>query len=111
MWPLESIDHAVLTAIGGDVLQPEAIEAIVAEARVMFEAGSADDRAAALRMEVEQLRTEQERLADAIASGGRFPGLMAKLDATERAGWSSLRRLTKLPRRRCSRLPGARLSV
>lgn len=84
VWPVEAVDQAVLMAIGGDVLEPDAIAEIVAEARAMFEAGAADDRVAAIRIELEQVQAEQGRLADAIANGGRFPVLMSKLDATER---------------------------
>lgn len=84
VWPLEAIDQAVLMAIGGDVLQPEAIEDVVKAARAMFDASQADDQTAVLQCELEQLETEQARVADAIANGGRFPVLMAKLEATER---------------------------
>ena len=84
VWPLEAIDQAVLTAIGGDVLQPDIVADIVKEARAMFDASMSDDGTVAMRCELEQLETEQARLADAVANGGRLPVLMAKLEATER---------------------------
>ena len=83
-WPMGAIDRAVLTAIGGDVLTPNLVEDVVRAAREQFEASTRSDSQNQLKRDLETVKREQTRLADAIAGGADVPLLVDRLQATER---------------------------
>ena len=84
LWPMEAIDRAVLGAIAGDVLVPDLVEEIVAEARAQFEASNRPDARDQLRRDLDAVEQQQARLTDAIAAGADAPVLVERMQATER---------------------------
>ena len=83
LWPMGEIDRAVLGAIAGDVLAPDLVEEIVAEARAQFGASSGPDVRYRLRYDLAAVEQEQARLADAISAGADAPVLVERLKVTE----------------------------
>ena len=81
---MAEIDRAVLGAIAGDVLAPDLVEEIVAEARAQFEASDVPDARDQLRRDLDTVEREQARLTDAIAAGADAPVLVERMKATER---------------------------
>lgn len=80
----ERIDAAVLTAIGGDVLRPAVVQAVVDG---VFEALAPDATAPALeqaRAALASVEAETARLVSALAIGGDLPPVVAALQERQR---------------------------
>ncbi len=84
VWPLQDLDAAVLASIGGEVLDADVLEEVVAEANRQFSSAQAPGNDATVRVELQAIEAEQERLAEAVAIGGSVPALARRLEATER---------------------------
>lgn len=81
---IERIDEAVLQTLGGDVLRPAVVQAVLDG---VFEAMSPQVRrqnVAGLRSELEQIDREIARLTEAIAAGGQLAPLLEALTARQR---------------------------
>ena len=77
------LESQVLTALGRDLMCPEAVEAFVAEFTASWnrlQAG-ASGKLESLRRELEATDRKLDSLIEAIADGLRAPGLQGKLDA------------------------------
>jgi hypothetical protein len=75
---MDAVDGAVLAAIGGDVLRPELVDAVLAG---VFDELTKDGVADVRRLENELATTEREmaRISDAIAAAGRLEPLLIAL--------------------------------
>jgi len=73
----------VLAALAGDVLRPDLVEAIVTEARTMFEAFKVTDARSERCRELAAVQREQARLTDAIAAGADAAVIVDRLRVTE----------------------------
>lgn len=80
---VDRVNDAVLRTIGGDVLRPAVVNAVIAGVldaqRPEVFAHDLEQR----RRELAELDAEIARLTDAVAAGGRLPGLLAGLQARE----------------------------
>ena len=83
-WPMEELDREVLAQIDEDVLRPNLVDEVIAQARAIFDAPVDVDQDAARRDELAALAREQARLTEAIATGGDMPVLITRLRETER---------------------------
>jgi hypothetical protein len=79
--PIERVDGAVLGEIGGKVLRPAVVMAIVDGVLEAMRPGAGDDER--LRDELCRIEREIARLADAIAAGGPLSSLVERLKARE----------------------------
>jgi hypothetical protein len=79
---IERVDEAVLETIGGEVLSPAVVAAVVSG---VLDAFAADDTSPVERLRAELVKLEGEiaRLADAIATGGQLDGLLRALQARQ----------------------------
>lgn len=80
----ERIDEAVLQALGGEVLRPAVIDAVL---KGVYKALRPDVQAVAaekVRAELVKVEREMTRLAEAIAAGGELTPLMAALTVRQR---------------------------
>ena len=81
--PMERVDHAVLTTLGGEVLRPAVVMAIIdgvlAELSPQTLARELDRQ----RLSLQDVQREIGNLAKAIAAGGPLEGLLAELKLCE----------------------------
>src|SRR5262245_8082752 len=84
--PLDAADVAVLDAVEHDILQVEILETALYKAMAMLKASAQDDPIESLQAELAHVQAEGARLAQAIASGGDIPSLVAALQDRERRG-------------------------
>ncbi len=111
--PMEATNREVLSGFQRDFLRPELVDESVRKALALLRPSDAtDERRAALRAEFVRLDEELARLADAIASGGDVPALLAAIRDreerrrrlhAERASFDSLVRVSALDLRRLER--------
>jgi hypothetical protein len=76
---MDSVDREVLSKIGGEVLRPDVVEAVLSSVfDALADDGPAKD-AARLREELATTNREADRLTEAIAAGGRMDALLTAL--------------------------------
>jgi site-specific DNA recombinase len=81
---MDDTDQAVLGAIQHDLLRVEVLETSLAKALDALRPASDDERTGRLRRELAKLDAEVDRLAMAIAQGGKLAGLLGAMQERER---------------------------
>jgi len=82
---MESIDKAVLATIGGDVLKPKIIDAVIAGVKDAMKPANITRENATRKREIASLEQEIGRLTEAIASSSTpVPTLLEALQTRQR---------------------------
>jgi DNA invertase Pin-like site-specific DNA recombinase len=81
--PIDRVDDAVLRTLGGDVLRPAVVMAIIDGVLKELEPQAARRNLGRARAELQTLERELENLATAIAAGGRLEPLLVQLQARQ----------------------------
>ena len=79
----ERVDEAVLKTLGGDVLRPAVVRAVLDGVAEAMKPGTADRGLDALSAEHETIERELARLSEAIAAGGQLGSLLDALKARQ----------------------------
>jgi site-specific DNA recombinase len=81
--PVDRVDHAVLTALAGEVLRPAVVMAVVDRVFEQLTPQAAGRDAANLRTDLQAVEREIGNLTRAIAAGGEMESLLTALRASE----------------------------
>jgi len=82
---MESIDKAVLATIGGDVLKPKIIDAVIAGVKDAMKPANITRENATRKREIASLEQEIDRMTEAIASSSTpVPTLLEALQTRQR---------------------------
>ena len=83
--PVPDVDHAILTALEQDVMQPAIITKALDKALQQLQADREDstDRKEGLLKELRGLETELDRFTQAIAAGGSVPTILSAIQERE----------------------------
>jgi hypothetical protein len=81
--PIERVDMAVLARIGGDVLKPAIVDAVISGALEALQPRSQEETAERYRAELAAIERELGRLTEAIAAGGPVPALLGAVQTRQ----------------------------
>lgn len=80
---MENVDREVLKELGGAILKPAIVEAVIAGIREALQPETQQRTARSHKVELAAVERELDRLTEAIAAGGPLASLVAKVQARQ----------------------------